>query len=82
MPPAHAYALEPDVDLLAAYAANCKRLGLTGVNLPRAAAAFVRRWPDPQQWAAETDASAPGGLGRQARLRDVLDAHRTHAARL
>jgi integrase len=53
MPPALVYAIEPDVDLLAAYAANCSRLGLTGVNLPKAAASFLRRWPDPQQWAAE-----------------------------
>ncbi|MDF2975053.1 MAG: phage integrase family protein, partial [Microvirga sp.] len=53
MPPAHAYALEPEVDLLAAYVANCSRLGLTGVNLPKAAASFLRRWPDPQQWADE-----------------------------
>ncbi|MCA1701979.1 MAG: site-specific integrase [Actinobacteria bacterium] len=53
MPPVHAYALEPDVDLLAAYATNCTRLGLTGVNLPKAAASFLRRWPDPQQWAGE-----------------------------
>jgi integrase len=57
MPPAHAYALEPDVDLLAAYAANCARLGLTGVNLPKAAASFLRRWPEPQQWAAESVAA-------------------------
>jgi len=53
MPPAHAYALEPEVDLLAAYAANSSRLGLTGINLPKAAATFLRRWPDPQRWAAE-----------------------------
>jgi integrase len=53
MPPALAYALEPEVDLLAAYAANCSRLGLTGVNLPKAAATFLRGWPDPQQWTAE-----------------------------
>src|SRR5436190_831892 len=53
MPPAHAYALEPEVDLLAAFAANCTRLGRTGVNLPKAAATFLRRWPDPQQWADE-----------------------------
>lgn len=53
MPPAHAYALEPEVDLLTAYADNCSRLGLTGVNLPKAAASFLRRWPDPQQWATE-----------------------------
>jgi integrase len=54
MPPALAYALEPEVDLLAAFAANCSRLGLTGVNLPKAAAAFLRRWPVPQRWAAES----------------------------
>ena len=53
MPPAHAYALEPDVDLLAAYAANCVRLGLTGANLPKASASFLRCWPEPQQWASE-----------------------------
>jgi hypothetical protein len=53
MPPALAYAIESDVDLLAAYAANCSRLGLTGINLPKAATTFLRRWPDPQQWAAE-----------------------------
>jgi hypothetical protein len=53
MPPAHGYALEPEVDLIATYAANCTRLGLTGVNLPKAAASFLRRWPDPQQWANE-----------------------------
>ena len=53
MPPALAYALEAEGDLLAAYAANCSRLGLIGVNLPRAAASFLRRWPDPQRWADE-----------------------------
>jgi integrase len=53
MPPALAYAMEPDVDLLGAYAVNCDRLGLSGVNLPKAAARFLRCWPDPQQWAGE-----------------------------
>ena len=49
MPPALGYAPAPEVDLLAAYAKHCDRLGLTGVNLRPAARTFLRRWPDPQQ---------------------------------
>ncbi|WP_264027672.1 tyrosine-type recombinase/integrase [Mycolicibacterium pyrenivorans] len=53
MPPALGYAPAPEVDLLAAYAEHCDRLGLTGVNLRPAARTFLRRWPDPQRWASE-----------------------------
>lgn len=45
MPPVLGYAPAPEVDLLAAYAEHCDRLGLTGVNLRPAARTFLRRWP-------------------------------------
>jgi integrase len=53
MPPVLAYAPVPEVDLLAAYNEHCDRLGLISVNLHSAARTFLRRWPDPQRWAAE-----------------------------
>jgi integrase len=53
MPPVRAYAPVPEVDLLAAYEEHCGRLGLISVNLGSAARTFLRRWPDPQRWAAE-----------------------------
>lgn len=53
MPPVRAYAPVPEVDLLAAYHQHCDRLGLISVNLHSAARTFLRRWPDPQRWAAE-----------------------------
>lgn len=53
MPPAPAYALVPERDLLAAFADHAARVGLRGTNQDRAARAFLRRWPDPQAWAAE-----------------------------
>lgn len=53
MPPVRAYAPVPEVDLPAAYEEHCGRLGLISVNLGSAARTFLRRWPDPQRWAAE-----------------------------
>jgi integrase len=53
MPPALGYAPAAEVDLLAAFAAHAVRVGLRGPNQARAARAFLRRWPDPQAWAAE-----------------------------
>jgi integrase len=53
MPPALAYAPVAEVDLLAAFAEHAERVGLHGVNQQKAAQAFLRRWPDPQQWAAQ-----------------------------
>ncbi|MCV7032492.1 hypothetical protein [Mycobacterium sherrisii] len=53
MPPALGYAPALEVDLLAAYAEHCDRLGLISVNLRPAARTFLRRWPDPQYWAGE-----------------------------
>jgi integrase len=42
-----------DIDLLAAFAEHAARTGLHGRNQQWAAQAFLRRWPDPQDWAAE-----------------------------
>lgn len=53
MLPALAYAPEAEVDLLAAFVEHTARIGLHGVNQHKAAQAFLRRWPDPQDWAAE-----------------------------
>lgn len=53
MPPALAYAPEAEIDLLAAFVEHTARIGLHGVNQHKAAQAFLRRWPDPQDWAAE-----------------------------
>ncbi len=54
MPPALAYAPAPDeIDLLGAFRAHIARLGLHGPHQDKAARAFLRRWPDPQSWAAE-----------------------------
>jgi integrase len=53
MLPAPACAPEPEPDLLAAFTEHAARTGLHGVNHVRAARAFLRRWPDPQSWAAE-----------------------------
>jgi integrase len=53
MPPAPGYAPAAEVDLLAGFAEHAARVGLRGANQARAARAFLRRWPDPQAWAAE-----------------------------
>jgi len=53
MPPALGYAPAPEVDLLAAFAEHTARLGLHGVNQDKGARSFLRRWPDPQDWAGE-----------------------------
>jgi integrase len=53
MPPALAYAPAAEVDLLAGFVEHTERLGLHGTNQHKAARAFLRRWPDPQDWAAE-----------------------------
>jgi hypothetical protein len=53
MPPALGYAPAPEVDVLAAYAEHCDRLGLISGNLASAGRTFLRRWPDPQRWADE-----------------------------
>ncbi len=52
MPPALAYAPEPEADLLAAFAANRPARAARG-QPGRAARSFLRRWPDPQAWADE-----------------------------
>ncbi len=53
MPPALAYAPAAEVDLLAAFVDHTRRVGLHGTNQHKAARAFLNRWPDPQDWAAE-----------------------------
>ncbi len=53
MPPALAYAPAVEVDLFAAFVEHADRVGLRGTNQHRAARSFLRRWPDPQAWAAE-----------------------------
>ena len=53
MPPALAYGPAREPDLLAAFTEHAALVGLHGVNQDRAARAFLRRWPDPQAWAAE-----------------------------
>lgn len=53
MPPALAYAPAAEVDLLASFIEHTARIGLHGTNQHKAARAFLRRWPDPQAWAAE-----------------------------
>jgi integrase len=50
--PASAPAAEPAAAVLAAYAEHRARSGRGNVLCHRAARAFVRRWPDPQAWAA------------------------------
>src|SRR5947207_14746062 len=44
-------AAEPPASILAAYAAHRARSGRGNVLCHRAAGAFVRRWPDVQDWA-------------------------------
>ena len=82
MPPVLAYAPVPEVDLLAAYAEHCARLGLTGVNLRSAARTFLRRWPDPQRWAVEPLEARLTVSASHPVVRDVLDAGRASAAGL
>ncbi len=61
MPPALAYApaaehagqVAGEVDLLAAFAEHTDKVGLHGSNQHKAARTFLRRWPDPQAWAAQ-----------------------------
>ena len=54
MQPATACAPATDrPDLLGLFTAHVARQGLCGQNQLRAARAFLRRWPDPQAWAAE-----------------------------
>ena len=53
MLPVRACAPAHDVDLLAAFTEHAARTGLHGRNQQWAAHAFLRRWPDPQDWAAE-----------------------------
>ncbi len=53
MPPALAYAPAVEVDLLAAFVEHTARIGLHGTNQHKAAGSFLRRWPNPQAWAAE-----------------------------
>ena len=53
MPPALACAPAAETDLLEAFAEHTRRVGLHGPNQHGAARAFLRRWPDPQHWAAQ-----------------------------
>ncbi len=53
MQPALACAPVPEVDLFAGFVEHTARIGLRGTNQHKAARAFLRRWPDPQAWAAE-----------------------------
>ena len=53
MPPALAYAPAAEVDLHTAFVEHTRRVGLHGANQHKAARAFLNRWPDPQDWAAE-----------------------------
>ena len=53
MPPALASAPAAELDLLAAFVEHTARIGLRGTNQHKAARAFLRRWPEPQDWAAE-----------------------------
>jgi hypothetical protein len=53
MPPAPAYARAVEPTLLASVDAYAARRGLHGPTQLRAARAFLRRWPNPQAWAAE-----------------------------
>jgi hypothetical protein len=54
MLPAPAFALEaePPANILAAYATHLARTGRGNIAYERAARSFLRRWPDPQDWAA------------------------------
>jgi hypothetical protein len=47
----YAPAGEPPTSLLVDYAGHLERTGRGKVGYPRAARAFLRRWPDPQAWA-------------------------------
>ena len=49
---ASAPAVEPPASQLAAYAAYLARAGHGNSAYEQAARSFVRRWPDPQAWAA------------------------------
>ncbi|HEY2694779.1 MAG TPA: tyrosine-type recombinase/integrase [Pseudonocardiaceae bacterium] len=50
--PASAPEADPRAGILAAYAAHLARTGRGNVTYERAARSFLRRWPDPQAWAA------------------------------
>jgi integrase len=43
---------EPPTSLLVDYATHLERTGRGNAGYPRAARAFLRRWPDPQAWAS------------------------------
>lgn len=53
MQPALACVPELAPDLMAAWVEHAALLGLRGTSQPKAARAFLARWPDPQAWADE-----------------------------
>ena len=52
--PASAHETEPAASMLVAYATHLARTGRGNIAYERAARSFLRRWPDPQAWAARS----------------------------
>ena len=79
---ASAPAVEPPASQLAAYVAYLDRAGHGNPAYEQAARSFVRRWPDPQAWAAHPLSARLRANSSTPPVHHVLDGDPTAAAGL